>query len=160
MGFALPGCSGKDLGGSFLPPPLTRFVDWHVTADPPASQSIIRSLLSLLRPPMRSTGTGQSNPLRVSAPASSRTLKRDADLAMNSPPAGSHIAADAPTVFGRVPSLYRSRRDGLRCRAFALASAQSALPLPELLSCRAPRFGDRGNFAFNCLAALVCYFPV
>ena len=26
-------------------------------------------------------------------------------------------------------------------------------------SCRVPRFGDRGDFAFNCLAALVCYFP-
>jgi hypothetical protein len=118
MGFALLGFSGKNLGRSFLPPPLTRFADRQKIAGPPASQSIDRSSLSLPRPPVRNTNTGRDSPSRVSAPALSRAFEQDADSAMNSPSAGSHITADTPTVLSRLPSLYRSCRDGIAERTF------------------------------------------
>jgi len=76
LGFALLGFPGESLGRDFARPPLTRFADPTTnrrTHRRPRVSISLRSASSAA--PHRSTGNGQSDPSRVSAPAQSRDIR-------------------------------------------------------------------------------------
>jgi len=92
---SLPGFSTGDLVQALTRTPLSRFrrrMTNHPMLLRPRVSFSPRPTLSLS--PQQAVATGQSGPLRVSAPAQSRTLERQHPLAMGSPLTVSCITAD------------------------------------------------------------------
>ena len=91
---------------------------------PPAPQSVDQLSAGFLHVAHRSAFAGERNPSRVLAPARSRTFEQGSFRAMRSPHTVPGIATRQPVIFGWMPSLYRSCRHRLGCRAFATSTSQ------------------------------------
>jgi len=124
LGFALLGFSCESLVRDFSRSPLTRFADPATnrrTHRRPRVSIGLRLASPVCRTevwnPAEATLLGSMH--RLGPVAFERVFFRD----MCSPLTVSCIAADHPVIFGRTPSLYRSCRDRLRCRAFATSTS-------------------------------------
>ena len=99
LGFTLLGHASDDLARDFAQAPPTRFAASAFRPPPPAPRSFDQPSPRPARRPA-SRADGQDSPLRVSAPARLRTLKRGLTRAMSSPCAASRVTANRPTLFG------------------------------------------------------------